>query len=87
LHVSADFHQLDIKRAPVIDGNLIAEADVVVSPDQPLGVWHLQGVPLAPIVEALRKQPAEQVLRALDADQARLVRHWLDAHGYSSAQA
>ncbi|WP_321887022.1 flavin-dependent monooxygenase QhpG [Paraburkholderia bannensis] len=87
LHVSADFNQLNIERAPVIDGNLIAEADVVVSPDQPLGVWHLQGVPLAPIVEALRKQPAEQVLRALDADQARLVRHWLDAHGYSQAQA
>ncbi|NIE65437.1 tryptophan 7-halogenase [Burkholderia sp. Ax-1719] len=87
LHVRADFSQLNIERAPVIDGNLIAEADVVVSPDQPLGVWHLQGVPLAPIVEALRKQPAEQVLRALDADQARLVRHWLDAHGYSPAQA
>jgi flavin-dependent dehydrogenase len=87
LQVNADFNQLNIERAPVIDGNLIAEADVVVSPDQPLGVWHLDGVPLAPIVEALRKQPAEQVLRALDADQARLVRHWLDAHGYPQTQA
>jgi flavin-dependent dehydrogenase len=82
IHVSADFNQLNIERAPVIDGDLIAEADVVVSPDQPLGVWHLQGVPLAPIVNALRKQPAEQVLKSLDAEQARLIRHWLSAHGY-----
>ncbi|WP_224009779.1 flavin-dependent monooxygenase QhpG [Paraburkholderia tropica] len=84
---SADFSQLVIERAPVIDGDLIAEAEVVVTPDQPLGVWHLQGVPLAPIVEALRKQPAEQVLKSLDAEQARMVRHWLSAHGYPQPSA
>jgi flavin-dependent dehydrogenase len=81
-HASAEFSQLVVERAPVIDGNLIAEADVVVSPDQPLGVWHLQGVPLAPIVEALRNEPADQVLKSLDGAQARMVRHWLAAHGY-----
>ncbi|CAG9268996.1 flavin-dependent monooxygenase QhpG [Paraburkholderia unamae] len=76
-HVSADFNELNVERAPVIEGGLIAEADVVASPDQPLGIWHLCDAALAPVVEALRREPAEQVLKSLDADQARLLRHWL----------
>lgn len=76
-HVSADFNELNVGRAPVIDGGMIAEADVVASPDQPLGIWHLCDAALAPVVEALRREPAEQVLKSLDADQARMIRHWL----------
>lgn len=76
-HVSADFNELNVGRAPVIEGGMIAEADVVASPDQPLGIWHLCDAALAPVVEALRREPAEQVLKSLDADQARLIRHWL----------
>ncbi|MDR3095780.1 MAG: tryptophan 7-halogenase [Paraburkholderia sp.] len=100
-HQVPDFGQLAIARAPVIDGDLIGEADVVVSPDQPLGVWHLQGVPLAPIVQALmhenaRESPhenaqdnapasAHEALKSLDADTARMIRQWLVAQGYPHA--
>ena len=66
----------------MIDGGMIAEADVVASPDQPLGIWHLCDAALAPVVEALRREPAEQVLKSLDADQARLIRHWLAMQDY-----
>lgn len=82
VHVSADFNELNVERAPVIDGGLITEADVVASPDQPLGIWHLCDAALAPVVEALRREPAEQVLKSLDADQARLIRHWLAMQDY-----
>ncbi|WP_233888986.1 flavin-dependent monooxygenase QhpG [Paraburkholderia flagellata] len=81
-HVSADFNELNVGRAPVIDGGMIAEADVVASPDQPLGIWHLCDAALAPVVEALRREPAEQVLKSLDADQARMIRHWLAMQDY-----
>jgi flavin-dependent dehydrogenase len=81
-HVSADFNELNVERVPVIDGGLIAEADVVASPGQPLGIWHLCDAALAPVVEALRHEPAEQVLKSLDADQARLIRHWLAMQDY-----
>ncbi|WP_321910133.1 NAD(P)/FAD-dependent oxidoreductase [Paraburkholderia sp. J11-2] len=80
--VSADFNELNVGRAPVIDGGMIAEADVVASPDQPLGIWHLCDAALAPVVEALRREPAEQVLKSLDADQARMIRHWLAMQDY-----
>ncbi|SDD91691.1 flavin-dependent monooxygenase QhpG [Paraburkholderia lycopersici] len=80
--VSADFNELNVGRAPVIDGSMIAEADVVASPDQPLGIWHLCDASLAPAVEALRREPAEQVLKSLGAEEARLIRHWLAMQDY-----
>lgn len=84
-HQVPDFGQLAIARAPVIDGELIGEADVVVSPDQPLGVWHLQGVPLAPIVTRLKHEGAQETLKSLDAETARMIRQWLVAQGYPHA--
>ncbi|MDS0857569.1 lycopene cyclase family protein [Burkholderia pseudomultivorans] len=86
-HRAPDFDALAIERAPVIDGDTIAEAEVVTSPDQPLGIWHLQGIPLAPIVAALRAQPAAQVLAALAPPQAALVRRWLETQGYPFSRA
>jgi flavin-dependent dehydrogenase len=82
IHLPADYRRLTIEKAPVIDGNLIAEAEVVVSPDQPLGIWHLQGVKLAPIVAALRDQPLPQALRSLSPAEARMVGQWLKSQGY-----
>jgi len=43
-----------IARRPVVENDLIREAEVVVTPDQPLGIWHLQGLELAPLLRALR---------------------------------
>ncbi|KWH30890.1 FAD-dependent oxidoreductase [Burkholderia cepacia] len=86
-HRAPDFDALAIERAPVIDGDTIAEADVVTSPDQPLGIWHLQGIPLAPIVAALREHPASHVLATLAPPQAALVRRWLETQGYPFARA
>ncbi len=86
-HRTPDFGALAIERAPVIDGDTIAEADVVTSPDQPLGIWHLQGIALAPIVAALREQPAAQVLARFAPPQAALVRRWLETQGYPFSRA
>ncbi|MNE40125.1 hypothetical protein D3C80_1341170 [compost metagenome] len=82
MHAAADFSQLRIERAPVIHGDGIEEAEVVVTADQPLGIWHLQGIELAPIVRALQGGELTQTLAALPEQPRRMVQGWLLAQGY-----
>ncbi|WP_028630067.1 flavin-dependent monooxygenase QhpG [Metapseudomonas resinovorans] len=82
MHAPADFSQVRVERAPVIHGDLIEEADVVVTADQPLGIWHLQGIELAPVVSALHRGELPQALASLPEQPRRLVQGWLLAQGY-----
>jgi len=43
----------------------VDEAEVVITADQPLGIWHVQGIELAPLIRRLRTEPAEQALAGL----------------------
>jgi len=81
-HAEADFNALRIKRAPVLRDGFVDEAEVVITADQPLGIWHVQGVEVAPLVRRLRTEPAEQVLAGLTVEQGRVVRGWLLAQGF-----
>ncbi|MNB93587.1 hypothetical protein D3C75_407220 [compost metagenome] len=81
-HAEADFSALKIVRAPVLHDGFVVEAEVVVTTDQPLGAWCVQGVELAPLVRRLRSEPHERVLAGLTAEQGRMVRSWLLAQGY-----
>lgn len=82
LHPPTDFAALQVQWAPVLCDGLVDRAQVVVSPDQPLGIWHLQGVELAPLLSRLRHEPAVQVLAGLAPEQAQQVRRWLLSQGY-----
>ncbi len=82
-HAEADFAALRIERAPVLCDGFVDEAEVVITADQPLGIWHVQGVELAPLVRRLKQgEPAEQVLAGLTVEQGRVVRGWLLTQGY-----
>lgn len=82
-HAEADFNTLRIERAPVLRDGFVDEAEVVITADQPLGIWHVQGVELAPLVRGLmRGEPADQVLAGLTVEQGRMVRSWLLAQGF-----
>jgi hypothetical protein len=81
-HQEADFASLRIQRAPVLRDGLVDEAEVVITADQPLGIWHLQGVELAPLLRRLQTQPAQQALADLTVEQGKMVRGWLLAQGY-----
>jgi flavin-dependent dehydrogenase len=81
-HAEADFSALRIERAPVLRDGFVDEAEVVITADQPLGIWHVQGVELAPLVRRLRSEPAEKALGGLTVDQGRMVRSWLLGQGY-----
>lgn len=81
-HVPADFASLRIERAPVLKGEFVDEAEVVVSADQPLGIWHLDGLELAPWLRRLRAEPEAQVLADLPPERRRAFQGWLLAQGY-----
>ncbi|EJM23983.1 flavin-dependent dehydrogenase [Pseudomonas sp. GM21] len=81
-HAGADFNALRIERAPVLRDGFVDEAEVVITADQPLGIWHVHGIEVAPLVRRLRTEPAEQVLAGLTVEQGRVVRGWLLAQGF-----
>ncbi|MGN7743891.1 flavin-dependent monooxygenase QhpG [Pseudomonas sp. 22526] len=81
-HPEPDFSALRIERAPVLRDGLVDQAEVVITPDQPLGIWHVQGVELAPLLRRLSNEPAQQVLAGLSEEQDRAVRGWLLGQGY-----
>ncbi|WP_341798737.1 MULTISPECIES: tryptophan 7-halogenase [unclassified Pseudomonas] len=82
LHQAADWQAVRVERRPVLRDGLVDAAEVVVTPDQPLGVWHLQGVALAPVLrEILSGRPVEAVLSGLAGEQQRMVRRWLMEQG------
>lgn len=83
LHAVTDFSQVHVARAPVIREDTIVEAEVVITTDQPLGIWHLHGLELAPLVRALQAGArVEQVLGGLAAWEQNMLSHWLVAQGY-----
>jgi flavin-dependent dehydrogenase len=45
-----------IERRPVVADGLVVERRVVVTPDQPRGIWQIDGVPLAELIDGLREK-------------------------------
>lgn len=76
-----------VERRPVLANDRVVVERVIVTPAQPRGVWHLDGVPLAPLLEACTAQcappaPADLAAR-LDRPLPAVVRAlgWLAAAG------
>lgn len=56
LHQETDPDSLTVVRMPVVSNGLIEEHEVVTTNDQPLGIWHLNGIPMAPVVRSLQSR-------------------------------
>lgn len=87
-HQSVTFDQLRVETLPVMNNNLIEARPVVVTPDQPLGIWHLGGIALAPVIEAIhRSDPALTLQQQLaefefSHETLRMLASWLMQNGY-----
>ncbi|MDE4540197.1 tryptophan 7-halogenase [Pseudomonas sp. ITEM 17296] len=82
LHLAADWQSVQVARRPVLREGFVDEAEVVVTADQPLGVWHLQGVELAPVVRAvLAGQALDEVMSSHSEVQQMMLRRWLAEQG------
>lgn len=91
LHAGVTPGQVEIARRPVVRDGRIAETEVVVTPDQPLGVWHLGGLELAPLLRAIRTagstRPVDAVLAedcGLPTAHATQVGAWMRAQKWIS---
>ena len=52
-HGESTLQLLGIELRPVVAGDRICQRKVAVTSDQPLGIWHVGGVELAPLLELL----------------------------------
>ena len=88
LHRPVTPADVDVARRPAVDRGQIVAADVVVTPDQPLGVWHLGGVSLAAALLAVRGHPRlgarQALIKRLDLPPARAaaVARWMAGQGW-----
>ncbi|MAY41160.1 MULTISPECIES: FAD-dependent oxidoreductase [unclassified Neptuniibacter] len=64
IHQASDISSIQVCQRPVVKSGLIELVDVVVTADQPLGIWHLSGIPLAPVVQAYRSSDGLNELKS-----------------------
>jgi flavin-dependent dehydrogenase len=89
LHVSVTPDSVRVARRPVVHNGRIVEDEVVVTSDQPLGVWHLDGFQVAPLLRLVRESASEASPEALleqyggiDGPRATRVAAWMRAQGW-----
>lgn len=89
LHRNVTPATTQVARRPVVHHGRIVEDEVVVTADQPLGIWHVDGVAVAPLLRAVRAQPgrrsAQQALQqdcGLEAGRALHFARWMRAQGW-----
>lgn len=86
LHVEVLPDQVSTALRPVVENGLITQAHVVVTPDQPLGIWHLNGLPLAPLLDAVRaapeRKPATVLADTLGTEKGTLLAQWMVQQGW-----
>lgn len=75
-----------IEQRPVVDRDRIRLAEVLVTAEQPLGIWHVDGVEVAPLWRAARAAPGREVealapLLGGSVPRAQAALRWLRAQG------
>ena len=81
LHLPEPWDRVRVRRAPAIVGTRLLERELVTTPDQPLGIQAVAGVPLAPVVVAMQRgelDAARALLGAAGPASGALSRWWHD---------
>ncbi|MFG0393063.1 NAD(P)/FAD-dependent oxidoreductase [Pseudomonas sp. zbq_4] len=79
-----NFNSIHIAERGVVDHGLIKQARVVASSEQPLGMWHLGGLELAPRVQRiLQGESLSSVVSDLGDDDSKRFKAWLRNQGYN----
>ena len=77
MHQETLLDDLQVVERPVVQHSFIVGQSVVVTPDQPLGIWHVDGIALAPFVKQMKARGLEAALLEYDETHQRVLRHWL----------
>nr|WP_298250164.1 FAD-dependent monooxygenase [uncultured Halomonas sp.] len=81
LHLPEPWTRVRIGRGLAISGSHLAERALVFTPDQPLGIQAVAGIPLAPLVEAMQSKDhrrAATLLADAGPSAPALIRWWAD---------
>lgn len=89
IHQTTDISEMTVCQRPVVNDGFIELVDVVITADQPLGIWHLSGIALAPVLNAYKasrnmnelKSKLEQI--PLSLEQQKFMLGWLRQQGAS----
>lgn len=73
VHRRFGWQDMRIRQLPVLRDGFIVAREGVVTPDHPAGIWHLGGIPLAPVVRALQQGAWPEAGLALSPDQRQLI--------------
>lgn len=71
-----------VRKAAVLAGDRIREAEVVVTPEHPMGIWHLDGIEVATLVRSLQQDPKAPVLDQVPPSHRPMVQAWLAQQGF-----
>jgi len=89
-HAAPDPAQVKIAKKAVVNEGVITEEEVVISSDNPLGIWHIEGIRLAPLVRYVQQHNITQPLKCQQAlsqhfnftqAQLRPIYQWLKMQG------
>lgn len=76
---------------PVVNDGFIEEKEVVITPDFPLGIWHLNGVPLAILLDTVRaephRSPSSVLAETLGHEKGKLMALWMEKQGWIEGTA
>ena len=77
LHLQVKLEEMKVCAMPVVENGFIVEKNVVVTADQPLGIWHLGGVELAPFVLSVQQVGLMKSLQKYSALERDSLKNWL----------
>lgn len=81
LHMPEPWTRVRVGRGLAIVGTCLTEQTLVFTPDQPLGIQAVAGIPLAPLVEAMKVEDtrrAETLLTKAGSAAPAIIRWWAD---------
>ncbi|MDN3523019.1 flavin-dependent monooxygenase QhpG [Halomonas ramblicola] len=85
LHQPEPWARVRVSRGPAIVGTCLVERELVVTPDQPLGIQAVAGVLLAPLVRAMQtgdREEAKALLIAAGPAAPAVIRWWAEHPGW-----
>ena len=63
-HANEDLDRVAVLLRPVVEKGLVVERRVVVTPDQPRGIWRVDEVPLPELIDLLRAREGQSLAEA-----------------------
>ncbi len=90
MHVDVTPETVKTALRPVVEDGVIDKKKVVVTPDSPLGIWHLNGLPMADLLDIIKSRPGKSpqlvLIEALGHQKGKALADWMENQGWISGK-